>query len=256
MLHFAAYMYVDWRRFAPYLAISLVLNIVVTLAVLWMWDRNRPRIVVEAPSVTATAPAGATVAALARSATPTAGQPTATIHVVAPGDTLGTISVRYGVSLEDLMAANNLTNPDVLSVGQTLAIPIGGLEPTSTEPAPDVPTTTPIPTATTDPNAPAPEVAISRVQSPGVLAQETVVLINTGGPLELTGWTLRSADGQEFRFPSLTLFQGGAVNIHTAAGENSVVDLYWGLTNPVWASGAKILLSDQSGKLQAEYTIP
>ena len=249
-------MYVDWRRFAPYLAISVVVNIVVTMAVLWMWDRNRPRIVVEAPAVTATAPAGATSAALVRTSTPTAARPTATVHVVAPGDTLGSIAVRYGVSLEDLMAANNLTDPDVLTVGQTLAVPIGGLDPTPTEPAPDIPTTTPIATATTDPNAPAPEVAISRVQSPGVLAQETVVLINTGGPLELTGWTLRSADGKEFTFPSLTLFQGGAVNIHTLSGENSVVDLYWGLSSPVWASGAKILLSDQAGKLQAEYTIP
>ncbi|MBL8092994.1 MAG: LysM peptidoglycan-binding domain-containing protein [Anaerolineales bacterium] len=249
-------MYVDWRRFTPYLALSIVVNIVVTLAVLWIWDRNRPRIVVEAPAITATAPAGATVAALVRTSTPTAPRPTATVHVVAPGDTLGSIAVRYGVSLEDLMAANNLTDPDVLTVGQTLAVPIGGLEPTPTEPPPDVPTTTPIPTATTDPNAPAPEVSISRVQSPGVLAQETIVLINTGGPLELTGWTLRSADGKEFTFPSLTLFQGGAVNIHTMAGENSVVDLYWGLTAPVWASGAQILLSDQSGKLQAEYTIP
>lgn len=256
MLHSATDMSVDWRRFTPYLALSIVVNVLVTLAVLWIWDRNRPRIVVEAPPPAATAPANATIAGLVRSATPTAGRPTATVHTVVPGDTLGTIAVRYGVSLEDLMAANNLVDPNILSVGQTLMIPIGGLEPTPTEPPADVPTTTPIPSATPDADAPDPEVSISRVQSPGVLNEETVVVINTGGPLELTGWTLRSADGTEYTFPSLTLFQGGAVNVHTRSGDNSVVDLYWGLTAPAWTSGARILLSDQTGELQAEYTIP
>jgi len=44
-------------------------------------------------------------------------------HVVQSGDTLGTIAQQYGVSLEALMQANGLADPNLLSVGQTLDIP-------------------------------------------------------------------------------------------------------------------------------------
>lgn len=44
-------------------------------------------------------------------------------HVVQAGDTLGTIAQRYGVSLDTLMQANGLSDPNLLSVGQSLTIP-------------------------------------------------------------------------------------------------------------------------------------
>ncbi len=44
-------------------------------------------------------------------------------HVVQAGDTLGTIAQQYGVSLEALMQANGLADPNLLSIGQTLEIP-------------------------------------------------------------------------------------------------------------------------------------
>ena len=44
-------------------------------------------------------------------------------YAVKSGDTLGQISQRYGVSLEALIAANNLANPNLLEVGQVLTIP-------------------------------------------------------------------------------------------------------------------------------------
>ncbi len=44
-------------------------------------------------------------------------------YMVQPGDTLGQIASRYGVSVPQLVAANALTNPDILSVGQVLTIP-------------------------------------------------------------------------------------------------------------------------------------
>ncbi len=44
-------------------------------------------------------------------------------YTVQAGDTLGTISQRYGVSVEAVMQANGLTNPDLLAVGQVLTIP-------------------------------------------------------------------------------------------------------------------------------------
>jgi LasA protease len=44
-------------------------------------------------------------------------------HVVQAGDTLGMIAQQYGVSLQALMQANGLSDPNLLSVGQTLTIP-------------------------------------------------------------------------------------------------------------------------------------
>ena len=45
------------------------------------------------------------------------------VHIVGSGDTLWKIANRYNVSLAALLAANNLTNPDVLEVGQSIYIP-------------------------------------------------------------------------------------------------------------------------------------
>lgn len=47
-------------------------------------------------------------------------------HTVQPGDTLFTIANTYAVSIESIIIANHLINPDLLQVGQTLQIP-GGL---------------------------------------------------------------------------------------------------------------------------------
>lgn len=45
-------------------------------------------------------------------------------YVVQPGDTLGIIAQRYGVSLEQLIAANQIANPNLLDVGQVLTVPV------------------------------------------------------------------------------------------------------------------------------------
>jgi LysM repeat protein len=44
-------------------------------------------------------------------------------HVVQPGETLYSIGLRYGMTVEDLAAANNLLDPAALQVGQRLLIP-------------------------------------------------------------------------------------------------------------------------------------
>jgi LasA protease len=54
-------------------------------------------------------------------------------YSVKSGDTLGQIAQRYGVSLEALIAANKLVNPNLLEVGQELIIP--ALDPSSTGPS-------------------------------------------------------------------------------------------------------------------------
>jgi murein DD-endopeptidase MepM/ murein hydrolase activator NlpD len=57
---------------------------------------------------------------------PAAAQASGPIYIVQPGDTLSSIAQRFGITVNDLMAANNITNPDLLSAGQQLVIP--GLE--------------------------------------------------------------------------------------------------------------------------------
>ena len=44
-------------------------------------------------------------------------------YIVQPGDTLGQIANRYGVSVDAIAEASNLSNINILSVGQELVIP-------------------------------------------------------------------------------------------------------------------------------------
>ena len=64
-------------------------------------------------------------------------------YIIQRGDTLGLIAQRFGVSLADLINANNIANPNLVFVGQVLVIPgtDGGTGnpppgPTATAPAP------------------------------------------------------------------------------------------------------------------------
>lgn len=51
---------------------------------------------------------------------PTAPQKT---HVVAAGETLYSIAVQYGTTVQAIMQANQITNPDLIRVGQEIVIP-------------------------------------------------------------------------------------------------------------------------------------
>ena len=44
-------------------------------------------------------------------------------YVVQPGDTLSGIALRFGVTVDLLQAVNDLENPNLLRVGQTLILP-------------------------------------------------------------------------------------------------------------------------------------
>ncbi|MEX1019254.1 MAG: LysM peptidoglycan-binding domain-containing protein [Litorilinea sp.] len=45
------------------------------------------------------------------------------LHTVVPGDSLGAIAQRYGRTLADLLAANRITDPNAIRIGQQLTIP-------------------------------------------------------------------------------------------------------------------------------------
>ena len=55
--------------------------------------------------------------------------PTPVVYLVAEGDTLGAIAARFDVSVEEIMAANDLDDSASLSIGQELVIPIEGSAP-------------------------------------------------------------------------------------------------------------------------------
>ena len=50
-------------------------------------------------------------------------QPPQRVHIIAPGDTLTYLAGLYNVSVEDIVKANNVENPQFLLVGQKLIIP-------------------------------------------------------------------------------------------------------------------------------------
>lgn len=55
--------------------------------------------------------------------TPTATEPTCTPYVVTAGDTLRRIAQMYGTTIEAIVQANQITNPNVIQAGQVLCIP-------------------------------------------------------------------------------------------------------------------------------------
>ena len=70
---------------------------------------------------------------------------------------------------------------------------------------------------------------IEKVIGVGVLATERVELLRTGdGELSLAGWRLEDGKGNVYTFPMLTLYKGGAINLNTRTGQDTVVDLFWG----------------------------
>ncbi len=119
---------------------------------------------------------------------------------------------------------------------------------------------TPLPTslAGTTPLSPSQAVVvIDSVLAPGDLANETVLLKSQGnGSLLMTNWKLQDDHGDVFTFPELTLNKDGAIQVHTAAGTNTVIDLYWGRETPAWQHGQSVSLLDDQGKVRATYKIP
>jgi LysM repeat protein len=250
------------KRLIVYLILNVIVSASMTAGVMWLWDKTHPVVPapcigVEPTSALASVPTGS--AALPSAPSPATATPF--VYVVQSGETLGGIAQRYSVSVEALMTANNLSDPNLLHVGQALVIPSSDYAPTPVPPGTPgaLPTNAaqpPRPTATRDPNAPLSQLSIREVKSPGTLADEALVIANQGGPVDLAGWTIRDEAGHLYAFPALTLFEGGAVTLHTAAGSDTVTDLYWGLTEAVWASGRQALLSDAAGNLHTRFIVP
>jgi murein DD-endopeptidase MepM/ murein hydrolase activator NlpD len=83
-------------------------------------------------------PRATATATPAPSPTQSAGVP----YTVVEGDTLFDIATRFGVTIEEIVAANGLADPTAISVGQVLIIPVNGVVFTPT-PVPPTPTPDP-----------------------------------------------------------------------------------------------------------------
>jgi hypothetical protein len=115
-------------------------------------------------------------------------------------------------------------------------------------------TVAPLETLPADADVP---VEIVSVVGAGTLSAEVVVVRYNGeGELGLANWQLKDDNGNTFTFPQLILYTDGAVQIHTAPGSNTVVDLYMDLRDPIWESGEVASLYDPQDNLRAIYRVP
>jgi len=100
-------------------------------------------------------------------------------------------------------------------------------------------------------------IKISSVVGAGNSESEIVVIKFDGeGQLDITSWQLKDENGNTFTFPDVALYPNGAVQVHTIAGTDTVIDLYWGIGESVWNSGETAKLFDSQGNLRAEYRVP
>jgi LysM repeat protein len=262
----------QWQRLLFYLMVNIFVSALTTWIVLTIWDRTQSNkenqgvsanlpasvgiggvLTESVPSTTSNMQPG--MSAIASPSTPTPWQNVEEYQVQA-NETMGEIAARYGVSVEELLAVNGLTDPDTLSPGMVLYVPIAP----DTSPTDDTSTSaTSAPQPTGSPMGSSQEagVVINSVIGAGDLASERVFISRTGGGvLLIEGWKLMDEDGNVFTFPTLDLFEGGAVNVWTTTGSPTVIDLYWSLQNAVWKSGERVTLLDAQGKVRAVYRIP
>lgn len=112
------------------------------------------------------------------------------------------------------------------------------------------------PLETLPPDAEIPVEIVSVVGAGTLGAEVVVVRYNGEGELGLANWQLKDENGNTFTFPQLILYTDGAVQVHTASGSDTVVDLYMGLRDPIWESGEVAKLFDPQDNLRAIYRVP
>jgi hypothetical protein len=233
------------RRWIFYLALNVLVSAATMLTVLYLWDRSHRAAPIAVSTPTAQLPHGELPPLPSVSASPPIATPM--MYTVKPGDTLGRIAEQFGIDIDEIIAVNNLADPDWLEPGMRLVIPVraGAVQPVS-----DNPTVTP------QEGEEFPWPVIESVISPGNLFLEAVRITNPGATAVLTGWRLRAPSGAEYVFDDFSLVAQGAVLVHTAEGIDTSIDLYWNLKETLWQSGDEVMLVDALGNLRSTYVIP
>ena len=268
-----------WKRLFYYLMINMLVSACTTVVVISIWDRTHNSLPGEVQSLvqSLTTSQPVTTSAIDLGTFDSTDQsplitPTLTLtntlpteigsqvkqYTVVSGDIMGTIADKFDTTVAELIKANpNITDPDRLEVGQIIIIPVATKSMVVNTPLPGETTTPTVPSATPTQGIVNPQVIIDSVIGIGDLPTEHILLKNTGsGAISLAGWQIVEEGGLVYTFPQLNLFGGGAVNLFTKAGQDTVVELYWGLTMPVWQSGEMIVLLDNQGKVRATFPVP
>jgi LysM repeat protein len=273
------------KRLAYYLLINVFVSACVTLTMLQVWAWSQPGAPRQADAVAVlltqaaanpgsnlTIPTGSGIIVITQvvTAPPEAFTPYPTRGIVTyrvkEGDTISGIASYFGVSMDELMALNDMADPNRLISGVDILIPPLPTEtPIPTEGPTDTPTLTPTSFATATPHltatpigpTPTPQILISAVLDAGDLQSERVeIKISNDGELNLSGWQIRDEAGNTFTLPLLLLRSGGQISIYTRAGEPSVTTLYWGLPDAIWQTGETVTILDAEGNTRATFMIP
>lgn len=246
------------RQLALVIILNAVISLTIAVAVVWVVEQRRPD-----PETLAALATPITAPVIAPTFTPTLAattpapaeaeaSPVATtapgaeeVYVVQVGDILSVIAERYGVRMQAIMDANNLTDPDRIFSGQRLIIPRA-----------DAATAAPSPTAAA-PAAPGQGLRVASFVSNGALPGEAVQIANDSDlVINLQGWRLEKEGGPAYTFGGLSLFPGSGLDLYTGAGVDTSVALYWNQTTPLWERGSVARLINAQGQEVSQLTAP
>lgn len=255
--------------------LNALISVIVALIVVWAVEARRPDPEELAISATPAAPVAAQPptnnngaatplptpieAGGTNTAAPTSGEaapPTATldpanqqIYTIQAGDSLSAVAGRFGTTLDAIVKANELSDPNVVYVGQRLIIPGSGAAAQAT--------TAQQTTAPTTTLAIGEGILIRIVDGAGTLGTEAVQIVNDSNTVvNLEGWRLERENGPAYTFGALSIFPGGNIWVHTTSGDDTSVALYWDQPAAVWQSGSVARLLDPQGSVINTYTVP
>lgn len=98
---------------------------------------------------------------------------------------------------------------------------------------------------------------IEGVFGAGDIKVEYILLRNPSDTaVDLAGWRIVSDGGRSYRFPNLTLYPQGAVNIYTGPGTDTVTELHWNSDAALWTSGDELTLFDSQGNEHTLFKVP
>jgi len=250
------------RRIVLIVLANIIVSAAVVLLLLRWWNSQQPEGSSPDSMSIATLTATRFVTPLPTSTpvTPTAvPTPEPLRHVVQSGETLGAISLLYDIALVDLMEANGISDPNLLSQGQQLIVPVIWTPTPAPEASPTgTPSMQPAPIATQVVFTGSAIIKLQSIDGVGQLSRESVTIVNEGTrPLSLEGWRLVPESGQDYLFGRVTLFGAGSLlMVHSAAGSDSPTDLYWGLDSAIWLSGQAVMLVDAEGTTRSTLIVP
>lgn len=244
------------RQMSFIIIVNALITLMIVLLVTWIVEWRRPdpeslaALYTPPPPVilaaTATPPPQAAEPAVS-TAVPTQAAATGdeVLYVVEAGDSLLGIASRYNVTIDALIQANNLANPDFVFSGQQLVIPVSPAAAATVESV--------AATRTSETAGP----VISAIESAGATGDEAVLIVNESNtPVNLDGWRLEQLDGPSYTFGDVQLFAGSSVRVYSGSGEDNTVALFWDQPAALWSSGSTARLVDENGQEVDTRTLP